>query len=132
MRISDWSSDGSSDLWKELLSNRPYVLLCLAAGLQMVLLMGIPQWFPAYMERSYGIERVQVGRMIASTNTLGMLLGIFAAGPLADRLAVRNVLWPARIMLLARSEENTSELQSLMRISYAVFCLITKIEYLIT
>src|SRR3546814_1975345 len=121
MRISDWSSDGSSDLWKELLSNRPYVLLCLAAGLQMVLLMGIPQWFPAYMERSYGIERVQVGRMIASTNTLGMLLGIFAAGPLADRLAVRNVLWPARIMLLAslsdsvpaillRSEEPPSEL----------------------
>src|SRR3546814_17179197 len=40
--------------WKEPLSNRPYVLLCLAAGLQMVLLMGIPQWFPAYMERSYG------------------------------------------------------------------------------
>src|SRR3546814_4364870 len=39
--------------------------------------------------------------MSASTNTLGMLLGIFAAGPLADRLAVRNVLWPARIMLLA-------------------------------
>src|SRR3546814_6428960 len=114
----------------------------------MVLLMVIPQWFPAYMERSYGIERVQVGRMIASTNTLGMLLGIFAAGPLADRLAVRNVLWPARIMLLAsisasvpaillfiiqdlhlilatmavmgffRSEEHTSELQSLMRNSY--------------
>src|SRR3546814_5045428 len=29
-----------------------------------------------------------------------------------------NVLWP-----LTRSEEHTSELQSLMRISYAVFCL---------
>src|SRR3546814_10321218 len=28
-----------------------------------------------------------------------------------------------RIVELARSEENTSELQSLMRISYAVFCL---------
>src|SRR3546814_14746907 len=77
--------------WKELLSNSPYVLLCLAAGLQLVLLMGIPQWFPAYMERSYGIERVQVGRMIASTNTLGMLLGIFAAGPLADRSGERRV-----------------------------------------
>src|SRR3546814_6419845 len=35
----------------------------------------------------------------------------------------------------ARSEEHTSELQSLMRISYAVFCLkkkqITKIDYII-
>src|SRR3546814_3929957 len=32
--------------------------------------------------------------------------------------------WPAlRTMLAVRSEEHTSELQSLMRISYAVFCL---------
>src|SRR3546814_3757375 len=30
---------------------------------------------------------------------------------------------PGRRTLLARSEEHTSELQSLMRISYAVFCL---------
>src|SRR3546814_3321848 len=29
----------------------------------------------------------------------------------------------SRILVLARSEEHTSELQSLMRISYAVFCL---------
>src|SRR3546814_1390942 len=33
--------------------------------------------------------------------------------------------WPRRI--LPRSEEHTSELQSLMRISYAVFCLKKKI-----
>src|SRR3546814_2029275 len=31
--------------------------------------------------------------------------------------------------LLARSEEHTSELQSLMRISYAVFCLKKKRQY---
>src|SRR3546814_4131562 len=31
-----------------------------------------------------------------------------------------------------RSEEHTSELQSLMRISYAVFCLITKIQLTVT
>src|SRR3546814_1603160 len=30
---------------------------------------------------------------------------------------------PGRIAVAARSEEHTSELQSLMRISYAVFCL---------
>src|SRR3546814_3790850 len=33
-------------------------------------------------------------------------------------------------LLFDRSEEHTSELQSLMRISYAVFCLHTKIIYL--
>src|SRR3546814_9746534 len=31
--------------------------------------------------------------------------------------------WPWALAGLARSEEHTSELQSLMRISYAVFCL---------
>src|SRR3546814_5014863 len=33
---------------------------------------------------------------------------------------------PVRLVHLDRSEEHTSELQSLMRISYAVFCLTTK------
>src|SRR3546814_2945174 len=34
----------------------------------------------------------------------------------------------ARIDAIERSEEHTSELQSLMRIPYAVFCLIKKIQ----
>src|SRR3546814_6812776 len=35
---------------------------------------------------------------------------------------------PERLALATRSEEHTSELQSLMRISYAVFCLKKKIN----
>src|SRR3546814_1076311 len=36
----------------------------------------------------------------------------------------RRCHWPCRILeFCGRSEEHTSELQSLMRISYAVFCL---------
>src|SRR3546814_5870171 len=35
----------------------------------------------------------------------------------------RIELHGAKVMLIARSEEHTSELQSLMRNSYAVFCL---------
>src|SRR3546814_7824295 len=31
--------------------------------------------------------------------------------------------WPQQVEIVDRSEEHTSELQSLMRISYAVFCL---------
>src|SRR3546814_4000237 len=38
-----------------------------------------------------------------------------------DEVSVASV--PANILAAARSEEHTSELQSLMRISYAVFCL---------
>src|SRR3546814_3120410 len=41
-----------------------------------------------------------------------------AASAEADDAALFGALWP-----LGRSEEHTSELQSLMRISYAVFCL---------
>src|SRR3546814_2366781 len=42
----------------------------------------------------------------------------------ADRqLAAARIGLGVELHLLARSEEHTSELQSLMRISYAVFCL---------
>src|SRR3546814_10774856 len=37
--------------------------------------------------------------------------------------SANTILWSLKSMALARSEEHTSELQSLMRISYAVFCL---------
>src|SRR3546814_10677723 len=42
----------------------------------------------------------------------------------ADLQGVRNFLCPIRYVAIThRSEEHTSDLQSLMRISYAVFCL---------
>src|SRR3546814_6656549 len=46
---------------------------------------------------------------------IGLTLGAVTGGILADLVAGRD-----------RSEEHTSELQSLMRISYAVFCLKTQ------
>src|SRR3546814_10234959 len=54
-----------------------------------------------------------------------------AGGPGVDQLTVncfskpatRRILRNAGLQLTRRSEEHTSELQSLMRISYAVFCL---------
>src|SRR3546814_4944058 len=58
----------------------------------------------------------------------------FKLPPLADRLELRDGKWTLRETTATptaveseaqpvRSEEHTSELQSLMRISYAVFCL---------
>src|SRR3546814_1401850 len=53
-------------------------------------------------------------------------------GQLFTRPAVQSTWLVARVLydgphrLETRSEEHTSELQSLMRISYAVFCLIKK------
>src|SRR3546814_4661579 len=54
------------------------------------------------------------------------LMGLTAnrTGDLIDRsLYAEARAWPRHATIGARSEEHTSELQSLMRISYAVFCL---------
>src|SRR3546814_3069781 len=52
---------------------------------------------------------------------LGVFLG--SAKLLLNELLTADIHDVAVVELLARSEEHTSELQSLMRISYAVFCL---------
>src|SRR3546814_9496965 len=62
----------------------------------------------------------------------GVLYSGFAAATLAAVLVAarsRTSDRPWRETLPARSEEHTSELQSLMRISYAVFCLKTQNKY---
>src|SRR3546814_2321686 len=57
--------------------------------------------------------------IVAAINFLFPMNGIIAAHlQLATPPALRG-----RVSALMRSEEHTSELQSLMRISYAVFCL---------
>src|SRR3546814_10754916 len=67
---------------------------------------------------------------------LGMISGWLVAGSASHRTygaliggKTRTILLPMLLWnLLARSEEHTSELQSLMRISYAVFCLKKKTQ----
>src|SRR3546814_4159996 len=55
-------------------------------------------------------------------------------GSVAITAAAPQIALPAPISIAVsrRSEEHTSELQSLMRISYAVFCLKTKTDYTIS
>src|SRR3546814_2679373 len=96
MRISDWSSDVcSSDLRRAADSTR---LIGLARARA--------RWQDRPMERrithSCGHEQTH------------SIYGMFAADA-GSIIAMR--------LMTDRSEEHTSELQSLMRISYAVFCL---------
>src|SRR3546814_5530172 len=57
-----------------------------------------------------------------------LLVAVLLALALAAAFAVlvsempRIAAWPLALSALARSEEHTSELQSLMRTSYSVFC----------
>src|SRR3546814_5139834 len=97
MRISDWSSDVcSSDLVK--IDGHAH-----AAGKGHF---------------AHGCQQTAVGAvMVGQYMTLrSQLADDLEEGTQRDRVVdIRNSL--------ARSEEHTSELQSLMRISYAVFCL---------
>src|SRR3546814_2844470 len=79
-----------------------------------------------------------LGTLGASALTVGIITGAgeaialvlrMVSGPVADRsgrywsLTFWGYALTAICVPLLRSEEHTSELQSLMRISYAVFCL---------
>src|SRR3546814_9169761 len=105
MRISDWSSDVcSSDL----------ILASSVVGL----FQGAITRF-ALLAVLMPIVSGMGGN--AGTQTLAVVVRAIATNQLTDSNTVRMILREFRIAL--RSEEHTSELQSLMRISYAVFCL---------
>src|SRR3546814_8105090 len=102
MRISDWSSDVcSSDLVG--IAGMAWLLvavvgLCLLAMLACLRPLSGQAMLPLWM---FALIAVAMAMLMATT------------------LVATRPDWSAA----ARSEEHTSELQSLMRISYAVFCL---------
>src|SRR3546814_3624316 len=74
-----------------------------------------------------------VGDLIGTTIPEGSLLGAtlaFGLGMALFTMVMGNAFaaFPVMLAAVGRSEEHTSELQSLMRISYAVFCLKKKIQ----
>src|SRR3546814_1881619 len=113
MRISDWSSDVcSSDL---LGGNLTHLLLVDAADLDRGVVRGLD--LDAFRHREIDVVR------IAELQLQGLALGVGAVTDAGDEQLLRKALCHAGDQVRDRSEEHTSELQSLMRISYAVFCL---------
>src|SRR3546814_1397656 len=85
-------------------------------------LLGLPT--PLY--RHHDLLAGMDGKRLAKRNGGQTLADLRAAGADPERLItdLRRNVFPVGISIAnARSEEHTSELQSLMRISYAVFCL---------
>src|SRR3546814_3112438 len=115
MRISDWSSDVcSSDLIES----------------QKEHLRKAWRHDDHYYQDKYG-RRFKW--LIAGLKLIALKIDSFAWGH-GERLwkapiALTIVLSIMSLFLAVRSEEHTSELQSLMRISYAVFCLKKKKTY---
>src|SRR3546814_5761853 len=129
MRISDWSSDVcSSDLagdgHLQRIEDRQVDLgerrLDIAADLgQVVLRVARRTEHPCVAQR--GVRRagelVLLAAQVHADGGLHLTAGQFETQP------AREARIEDRAGALARSEEHTSELQSLMRISYAGFCL---------
>src|SRR3546814_4719602 len=105
MRISDWSSDVCSS---DLIADRLYVR---AADL--------PEG-----EVRVPLKEIHLNRCPA------LIQWEHLREPDFQRLAIDPAVVEARAARLRRSEEHTSELQSLTRISYAVFCLKKKKHHL--
>src|SRR3546814_4188743 len=115
MRISDWSSDVcSSDLYDDPRLDA-LVERALAANTDL-------RVAAANLERARAITREV--RAVSDVQT--SLDGSASVGE-ASNLGIGNPAGVHDLFSLggsiSRSEEHTSELQSLMRISYAVFCL---------
>src|SRR3546814_7677139 len=128
MRISDWSSDVcSSDLLmiasamcsSALILNLPFQV---RSGLRL-----LPDQAKCHTSerraRSYRPPPSTVGKVHPS-ESLHCLQSVFRK-PERDRGQYPD---GRQVEAARRSEEHTSELQSLMRISYAVFCLTKKIR----
>src|SRR3546814_2377362 len=106
VRISDWSSDVcSSDLIGSLSETIDAVNMAHRAGYTSVM-----------SHRSGETEDTTIADLAVALNCGQIKTG---SASRSDRIAKYNQL----LRIEERSEEHTSELQSLMRISYAVFCL---------
>src|SRR3546814_2124356 len=146
MRISDWSSDVcSSDLWYAFEKSDAYQRFVLtklveatfkadaAPGTNDPVLFRTPEgreyWTSADWLVDSAIAKQALEKLESDLISGAILSGVFALAALVfawfyftrtgKGLGSNEYLRGAHF----RSEEHTSELQSLMRISYAVFCL---------
>src|SRR3546814_4053143 len=103
VRISDWSSDVfASDLFR-LVAQR-------ASDVSLQLSMDLPPDLPV----------VRADERLLRQVLINLLSNAIKFTPPDGKVGLAASVGPAGEV---RSEEHTSELQSLMRISYAVFCL---------
>src|SRR3546814_8672620 len=117
MRISDWSSDVcSSDLqW----SRRSGDMIANKYGNPMKLAGWIFLPSLAFMLAGCGDKDPKNTEDLSNSTHLAAR---YYEGPRPEGVSTQNEAITTTFYIPARSEEHTSELQSLMRTSYAVFC----------
>src|SRR3546814_7419275 len=132
MRISDWSSDVcSSDLADLILppgTMVPFLLTPLTAAflhggvLHLIFNLVVLLYIGRQLEAPLGSRAMAV---LLGTGAYAGALAHWLADPQSNvpMIGASGAISALIAVFALRSEEHTSELQSLMRISYAVFCL---------
>src|SRR3546814_3241235 len=130
MRISDWSSDVcSSDLpelvtWTREVIFLPRSRISAAASEPYIERVGHRS-----TDESFAFNRAKssIAKAEPARQSVGRLVGDVvdraAGGILAEQNALRTFQYLNTLHVQTRSDEHTSELQSLMRTSYAIFCM---------
>src|SRR3546814_6032934 len=123
MRISDWSSDVcSSDLIGvvDLAAQRRVENLLLQHGVDLELGADLVRelFLRSVARRLLELREKPLHLAVVVDEQMGCVLLVFTG-----HLCLLISLWEHSERAAGRSEAHTSELQSLMRISYAVFCL---------
>src|SRR3546814_7925883 len=121
MRISDWSSDVcSSDLSARRNSLPPAPPRSVAVSCQSPSARATSAHEPATQVAAVSSARSVIS---SASSTFISFSYCFGEGRVDPAAAKAQGFGQADAVGVARSEEHTSELQSLMRLSYAVFCL---------
>src|SRR3546814_8019986 len=136
MRIIDGMSDGcSSDLLLHVRFQLPRALthaahrVCATCPQKLRPCAPRPLLCALAPTLRRGVDRSSSTRFRAGCGLEGPQLPLRSMRSQVDCAALpdlRRAMWPLRPCLRPRSEEHTSDLPSLMRISYAGFCLIKK------
>src|SRR3546814_9648839 len=124
MRISDWSSDVcSSDLYVNRNSH-------LHKSTDLSIIRCMPSALPDRPPQQERSRRTHARLLEATLKTLAehgldgaTIPRIARVADVSPATVYRRFVDKQALLRAARSEEHTSELQSLMRLSYAVFCL---------
>src|SRR3546814_7728474 len=123
MRISDWSSDVCSS---DLAGNKPFVLLLVIKLLQLTALAVTQAAMPFLFKQILHFTDTMLGLyflVFYSSMMLSQQLWVRLGRKAGKRKIYLIASGVYALMYVSRSEEHTSELQSLMRKSYAVMCL---------
>src|SRR3546814_7527278 len=124
MRISDWSSDVCSS---DLFDHGRAMVVPLSVSMMAATIGG------AYLAGWIFIEQTGIdAALITAILAVGWLANLATSTEYFMLFGHRQLRMLTMSHIVMRSEEHTSELQSLMRISYAVFCLKKKKNYLQT